>query len=380
MEGFRLQKYLFGGLFALLFLLLIVILSPFFYSILWSLRFFILINPLFVRLLLRYPERTRGFWVYKNVLAAVMSFLTVSLIVVPLFFIGKEAVRQSFQVAKLFEGFVRKYHHLIVFKPEDPIVLLFKDLSSNTLDLSTVDITKQLLSLLRESIDTIVRASTFVIKNIATFVINLCLIVFTLFFLLVDGHYLMGIFVRAIPIKTGHLKVFILKFKETVKHLATGYVLVALYQAPAACIIFFAFDVPGFLLLSLVLFFFAFIPMIGAAGIWIPIVLLKFLSGDIGASLVMTAFCWFFVSTVDNILRPMVLKDRIQIHPLLIFFSILGAVVFFGFHGIVLGPLIVIFFFAALEIFIDLYEIRSDEGKHGESEPRCDDPTGPGEA
>jgi len=380
MEGFRLQKYLFGGLFALLFLLLIVILSPFFYSILWSLLFFILINPLFVRLLRRYPERTRGFWVYKNVLAAVMSFLTVSLIVVPLFFIGKEAVRQSFQVAKLFEGFVRQYHHLIVFKPEDPIVLLFKDLSSNTLDLSTVDITKQLLSLLRESIDTIVRASTFVIKNIATFVINLCLIVFTLFFLLVDGHYLMGIFVRAIPIKTGHLKVFILKFKETVKHLATGYVLVALYQAPAACIIFFAFDVPGFLLLSLVLFFFAFIPMIGAAGIWIPIVLLKFLSGDIGASLVMTAFCWFFVSTVDNILRPMVLKDRIQIHPLLIFFSILGAVVFFGFHGIVLGPLIVIFFFAALEIFIDLYEIRSDEGKHGESEPRCDDPTGPGEA
>ncbi len=380
MEGFRLQKYLFGGLFALLFLLLVVIFSPFFYSMLWSLLFFILVNPLFVRLLRPYPERARGFLVYKNVLAAVISFLTVSLIVVPLFFIGKEAVRQSFQIVKLFEGFVRQYHHLIVFKPDDHIVLLFKDLSSNALDLSTVDITKQLLSLLSESLDTIVSASTFVIKNIASFVINLCLIVFTLFFLLVDGHYLMGIFVRAIPIKTGHLKVFILKFKETVKHLATGYVLVALYQATAACVIFFAFDVPGFLLLSLILFFFAFIPMIGAAGIWIPIVLLKFLSGDIATSLVMTALCWFFVSTVDNILRPMVLKDRIQIHPLLIFFSILGAVIFFGFHGIVLGPLIIIFFFAALEIFIDLYEIRSDEGKHGESDAGRDEPAGPGAA
>jgi len=58
----------------------------------------------------------------------------------------------------------------------------------------------------------------------------------------------------------------------------------------------------------------------------------------------------FFISSVDNFLRPMFLKDRIQIHPLLIFFSILGGIRFFKLNGIVLGPLFLILFFTLIDI------------------------------
>jgi predicted PurR-regulated permease PerM len=55
----------------------------------------------------------------------------------------------------------------------------------------------------------------------------------------------------------------------------------------------------------------------------------------------------------------MFLKDRIQLHPLIIFFAILGGVSVFGFNGLILGPMIVILFLTMLDLF--LIEHRIDE-------------------
>jgi predicted PurR-regulated permease PerM len=63
--------------------------------------------------------------------------------------------------------------------------------------------------------------------------------------------------------------------------------------------------------------------------------------------------CAIFISFLDNFLRPMFLKDRIKIHPLLIFFSILGGLKAFGFNGIILGPMIVILFFTIVDIALE---------------------------
>jgi predicted PurR-regulated permease PerM len=49
----------------------------------------------------------------------------------------------------------------------------------------------------------------------------------------------------------------------------------------------------------------------------------------------------------------MFLKDRIKIHPLLIFFSIIGGLQVFGFNGIILGPLVVILFFTIVDIALE---------------------------
>jgi predicted PurR-regulated permease PerM len=63
--------------------------------------------------------------------------------------------------------------------------------------------------------------------------------------------------------------------------------------------------------------------------------------------------CAFFISFLDNFLRPFFLKDRIKIHPLLIFFSILGGLQVFGFNGILLGPIVVILFFTIVDILLE---------------------------
>jgi predicted PurR-regulated permease PerM len=56
------------------------------------------------------------------------------------------------------------------------------------------------------------------------------------------------------------------------------------------------------------------------------------------------------ISFLDNFLRPFFLKERIKVHPLIIFFAILGGIQLFGVNGLLLGPIVIIFFFTILDI------------------------------
>jgi predicted PurR-regulated permease PerM len=53
----------------------------------------------------------------------------------------------------------------------------------------------------------------------------------------------------------------------------------------------------------------------------------------------------------------MFLQNRIQLHPLIIFFAILGGLQMFGFNGLILGPMVVILFLTVLDLFLTEHEV-----------------------
>ena len=69
------------------------------------------------------------------------------------------------------------------------------------------------------------------------------------------------------------------------------------------------------------------------------------------------------VSTADNIVRPLVLSEKVKLHTLLIFFSLLGGVKAFGIIGLFVGPIIVSVTMALLKMLED--ERGSWEGNPG---------------
>jgi predicted PurR-regulated permease PerM len=54
---------------------------------------------------------------------------------------------------------------------------------------------------------------------------------------------------------------------------------------------------------------------------------------------------------VDNLLRPFFISTRTKIHPLLLFFAVLGGVQAFGLIGLVAGPLVATLFLTLIEIY-----------------------------
>jgi predicted PurR-regulated permease PerM len=136
---------------------------------------------------------------------------------------------------------------------------------------------------------------------------------------------------------------------------------VALLQAVVAFIIFTIFKINGSLVLAVVSFLFVFIPVLGATVVYRPLAILKIANGNIAGGVVFLIVSMIFISGIDNVLRPIFLRDRIQLHPLIIFFAILGGLVVFGFNGFILGPVLVILFLTVLDLFLTEHKIGAQE-------------------
>jgi predicted PurR-regulated permease PerM len=96
----------------------------------------------------------------------------------------------------------------------------------------------------------------------------------------------------------------------------------------------------------------SFIPIGGTALIWAPAVILLLIGGAVWKGLILLGVGVFVISMVDNILRPLFVSSKTNIHPLLLFFAVLGGIQAFGLIGLVAGPLIVTLFLTLIEIYI----------------------------
>jgi predicted PurR-regulated permease PerM len=102
--------------------------------------------------------------------------------------------------------------------------------------------------------------------------------------------------------------------------------------------------------------FFSLVPVVGSALIWVPGALWLGFTGHWGRGLAVIAICGGVSAVVDNILRPLLLRNRTHLNELMLFISVLGGIQVFGLLGLVAGPTIVA---AAMGVF-RVYMNRSD--------------------
>jgi predicted PurR-regulated permease PerM len=226
--------------------------------------------------------------------------------------------------------------------------------------ISADDIQGRILTLLSGGIQNAVQFSGTIALDVGFFLFNLICMIFCLFFFYLDGAYLSGLVLKAIPIRKEYIAALVNKFTDITKNLFLGYIMVSLIQAAFAYIIFMIFRVNGALVFAALVFICVFIPMIGGGIVWLPLGIARILQGDTLGGILFLVISGFFISTLDNVLRPLFLRNRIQLHPLLIFFAILGGIRAFGFNGLVLGPMAVILFLTVLDMFLMEHRIDQD--------------------
>jgi predicted PurR-regulated permease PerM len=102
------------------------------------------------------------------------------------------------------------------------------------------------------------------------------------------------------------------------------------------------------LLISILTFLFSFIPFIGTAPITLTLLLVNFFNQDyMGVSVVVISVG--FLALIDNLLKPLLIGNKINIHPILAFLSALGGLSLFGFYGLFLGPILVGILFSLIK-------------------------------
>ncbi|MDY7033417.1 MAG: AI-2E family transporter [Thermodesulfobacteriota bacterium] len=212
-------------------------------------------------------------------------------------------------------------------------------------------VTKQVSLFLAKSL-------TIIIGSIATLIISVAIILFSVFYFLENGTEIKDTVIDILPMKTSYKNKVLMRIEDTVKAIVVGNVSTAFLQGLAGGLIFFILGIPSSLFWGFLIFIFAFVPAVGSSIIWVPAAVILILKGSILKSIILIAYSMIILGAIDNILKPKLISDRINLSSFVIFLAVLGGLKFFGVVGLLFGPLII----ALLSTFIQIYreEILSD--------------------
>jgi predicted PurR-regulated permease PerM len=177
--------------------------------------------------------------------------------------------------------------------------------------------------------------------NVFQFLFNLVVMILALFYLFRDGPDFLYFLRDISPLGGEHQDRMMSEVNELISVTISSGLAVAFLQGLLGGLLFWALGIHAPVLWGVTMALLAFLPIIGPWLVWGPAGLGLILSGSTGRGVTLLVLGFVLVSGIDNVLRPIMIADRAQLHGLLVFISILGGISAFGLLGVVLGPLIV---------------------------------------
>ena len=201
----------------------------------------------------------------------------------------------------------------------------------------------------------VVTQATAVARNVAAFVLDFTIMVFTLFFLFRDGERMYRGLRDLIPMDPEHKDAIFHRLYETLSAVMRGMVVTAVAQGVLTSAGLWALGFSYTAFLGVLAGVFSLIPFAGAAGVWLPCTIYLALTGEIVRAVILLAYGVLVISMVDNVLRPLVIGGRTRLPTLFLFFGILGGVQAYGVLGIFLGPVLLAIVIAFINIYKEQY-------------------------
>ena len=323
--------------------LCVALFSPFWPALAWAVVLAILIYPT--------HRRIQGRVKSSGIAAGLSTLLTIALVVVPLALIllamiaeGNSLVQRT-RVALGNETWQQQ-----IDKIEMAVQSNVGRLSGGVIDLRHVDLVKMTEGQLGRAASLISeRASDFVGKIGRNFV-QVGLSFVTLFFIFKDGSRLLPAVKAFIPLDEQQTNTVLSKAVETLYATFYGVVLVAMLQGTLGGVAFWVLGLPSPLLWGVVMTLLCIIPLAGAPIVWVPSAIILAIQGEYFKAIGLALWGWLVVGTVDNITRPFIIGGRTSLHPLAVFFAILGGLFAVGGVGVFLGPVLLSVTLALLDI------------------------------
>lgn len=200
---------------------------------------------------------------------------------------------------------------------------------------------------------TLLRIIRGVISNVAGFLFDFVIALFVLFFLLRDGARVIAKARNFLPLQPAVYDRLIAEVGRSVLANVYGVGAVAVVQGGMTGFLFFFVGVHSPVVWGVVAAFCSMIPIVGPPAVWVPVAISFAIGGAWGKAAIVTVVGAGVIGTTDNILRPWIISGQVQLHPLLVFISLLGGAQAFGFLGLFIGP-------AILSVTIVIFEFLKE--------------------
>lgn len=171
--------------------------------------------------------------------------------------------------------------------------------------------------------------------------ITLVLTFYLLFYFLRDRHAALDVLLDISPLPEAEMHRLFRRVSDTVYATIYGTLVVAAVQGVLGGLVFWWLALPAPLLWGLVMAALAIVPVLGAFIVWVPTAIFLALNGSWGDALMLTVWGVVVVGGSDNLLYPMLIRDRMRLHTIPAFISVVGGLLLFGASGLILGPVAV---------------------------------------
>lgn len=204
-------------------------------------------------------------------------------------------------------------------------------------------------------IGVIPKLGQWVVAGIFDFGVNIVVLLFVLYFMLIGGRRMEEYCREILPFSRPVSSSVMREVHMIVRSNAIGIPLLAVVQGIVAYIGYLAFSAPSPLFWGVLTCFATIIPIFGTALVWLPLAGYMALTGDWGPAVGLLLYGGLVVTHVDNVVRFVMQKKLADTHPLVTIFGVFIGLSLFGFMGVIFGPLMLEIFVFCINIFKKRY-------------------------
>jgi predicted PurR-regulated permease PerM len=361
----RLEQQVFLGLLFVTSLGFLWLIMPFFAPVFWAVAIAIIFRPIYVRLEKRLPQ-----WPNANALVALITCVVI--VILPAIFLVGSIVSQGMDLyERIDEGEIDLQQYLDRVQEAVPALQAWMERQDMTMD----DLRERATEAALAGGQMVAQSTLNIGQNIFGFVLALGVMLYLAFFLIRDGHKLVSLLMRALPLDKERERLLFSKFAEVTRATIKGNIIIAIVEGTLGGLIFWILGIPGPLLWGVVMAILSLIPIIGPGLVWVPVAIFMLATGDYMSALVLIAFGSLVIGLVDNFLRPILVGRDTKLPDYMVLLSTLGGLVLFGVNGFVMGPVIAALFTVVWGIFIREFKheevpsikTKSEDGQASES-------------
>jgi predicted PurR-regulated permease PerM len=206
-----------------------------------------------------------------------------------------------------------------------------------------------------------------VVLGSAWTVAGLVMTLFILFFFFRDSDSALDMLRSLVPLSQVEADEVFRRITDTIHASIYGSVAVALVQGVLGGLMFWLLGLPTPVLWGAVMALLALVPMLGTFLVWAPTAAFLALGGQWGKALLLAGWGACAIGLVDNVLYPFLVRKRMRLHTLPVFFAVLGGVALVGAAGVVIGPLVL----SITDALMDIWRRRT---ARADAEPALDAP------
>jgi predicted PurR-regulated permease PerM len=193
--------------------------------------------------------------------------------------------------------------------------------------------------------------SASLVRGSITQAIGFLLTFYFLFYFLRDRRTALTSVLSLSPLSENELAQIAARVVDTIHATFYGTIVCAAVQGTLGGLMFLWLGLPAPLVWGVIMGLLAIVPIFGAFIVWIPAAAFLALDGHWAKALVLTGWGSIVIGGIDNVLYPVLVGNRLRLHTVPAFVSVVGGLVVFGTPGVVLGPIVVTVTLALLEIW-----------------------------